>query len=232
MWRWYTTGDKRKAAVVGLLIAIIGLSAVASGPIIAGSVMIMFRRRSLAGWFELGNALTILTDLWRQPGDPATAFGVDRLQPVLFWILSGAIMTMIVVGYVWFVRTAYRLLAPTGSGLASRADIARDLSPSACRGRARITRPDLTKKRRNRAQPAQLGIPLHQTPVGRADLWLPLENATGVIAPQQSGKTLMDLLHKVRQEQEEKQASQQKAAPGDDATTAGGDAESKDESRD
>ena len=43
---------------------------------------------------------------------------------------------------------------------------------------------------------------------------------------------LMDLLHKVRQEQEEKQASQQKAAPGDDATTAGGDAESKDESRD
>ena len=53
MWRWYTTEDKRKAAAVGLLIAIIGLSAVASGPIIAGSVMIMFNRRSLAGWFEL-----------------------------------------------------------------------------------------------------------------------------------------------------------------------------------
>ena len=46
--------------------------------------------------------------------------------------------------------------------------------------------------------PAQVGIPLHEVaPVTRTALWLPLENATGVIAPQQSGKTLMDLIHKV-----------------------------------
>ena len=97
--------------------------------------MIMFDRRSLAGWFELRNALTILTDLWRQPGDPAAAFGVDRLHPVLFWTLSVVIMIMIVVGYLWFARMAYRLFGPTGSGFASRADIARDLSLTACRVR-------------------------------------------------------------------------------------------------
>ena len=68
---------------------------------------------------------------------------------------------------------------------------------SACRKRAKVTRPDLSSKARNAAAAAQLGIPLHQAPVSRAQLWLPLENATGVIAPQQSGKTLMDLLHKV-----------------------------------
>ena len=92
---------------------------------------------------------------------------------------------------------AYRMVGPTGAGFASRADIARDLSLSVCRKRAKITRPDLDRRELGRARPAQVGIPLHQAPVSRTDLWLPLENATGVIAPQQSGKTLMDLLHKV-----------------------------------
>src|SRR5688572_30291244 len=113
MWRWYTTDDKRKAAAVGLLIAIIGLAAVALGPIIAGSVMIMFSRRSLEGWFELEDALKILTDLWRQPGDPSAAFGADRLHPVLFWMLSVVMMIMILVGYLWFARMAYQLFGPT-----------------------------------------------------------------------------------------------------------------------
>ena len=119
------------------------------------------------------------------------------MPALVFWLATFVIMGLLGVGYVWVARVAYRLIGPTGTGFAGRADIARELSLPACRKRAKITRPDLDPKARRTAKAAQVAIPLHQAPVSRTQLWLPLENATGVIAPQQSGKTLMDLLHKV-----------------------------------
>ena len=89
------------------------------------------------------------------------------------------------------------MVAPTGTGFASRHDIAQELSGAACRRRAAVTRPDLTRRQLRQAPLPQVGIPLHQAAVSRTPLWLPLENATGVIAPQQSGKSLMDLIHKI-----------------------------------
>ena len=114
-----------------------------------------------------------------------------------FWVMSILIMMATAVACGWFGRVAYRMVAPTGTGFARRTDLARELSTAICRKRAAVTRPDLSRYRRRRVPPRRIGIPLHQAPVTRTDLWLPLENATGVIAPQQSGKTLMDLIHKV-----------------------------------
>ena len=55
--------------------------------------------------------------------------------------------------------TAYRAMAPTGAGFASRVDVARDLSVSVCRRRAKITRPDLNRRQVRRARPADVGHP-------------------------------------------------------------------------
>ena len=138
----------------------------------------------------------IVTDVIGDPADPAASFGT-AFPGWLYWTLTGLLASMVLVVGVVAGRVFYRLTAPTGSGFASRADVAKELSPAACRRRAKVTRPDLTRRGRARAPLGQVGIPLHRAPVTGAALWLPLENATGVIAPQQSGKTLTDLIHKV-----------------------------------
>lgn len=197
MWRWYTAEDKRQAAAVALLLMACGVILVALGPVVAGALMIMITESTWSPPSYLGKGPEVLAQLWREPGNPAAAFGVAQLSAPAFWVVALMIMVALAVSYIWSARLAYRLMGPTGSGFAGRVDIARDLALSACRKRAKITRPDLGKKDRRKAKPAQLAIPLHLAPVSRAQLWLPLENATGVIAPQQSGKTLMDLIHKV-----------------------------------
>lgn len=197
MWRWYTAEDRRQAAAAFLLLTAVGGCVIAAGPVVAGTLMIMFGQHALPTPDDLGRTPEILGRLWTTPGTPAAAFNVARMSAIAFWLIALVIMLGIAVGYLWFARMAYRMVGPTGTGFASRADIARDLSQAACRKRAKITRPDLTRKTRRAAAAAQVAIPLHEAPVSRTPLWLPLENATGVIAPQQSGKTLMDLLHKV-----------------------------------
>ncbi len=197
MWRWYTAEDKRQAVAVGLLIVAVGLSVLALGPVVAGSLIAIASSGSLPGPDDLGRLPDAFRSLWTAPGDPAAGFGLASMSVAGFWVLSGAIMAGLAVAYGWFGRMAYRMIGPTGTGFASRADVARDLSLAACRKRVATTRPDLSRRGRRRAPAAQVAIPLHQAPVTRAALWLPLENATGVIAPQQSGKTLMDLVHKV-----------------------------------
>lgn len=197
MWRWYTPEDRRQAAAVWLLLSVVGVLAVLSGPVLVGNLMIMLDQRSMPRVTDFGRIPTIVTQLWTDPSRPAQAFGVSRMDAAVFWTLSVVTMVALGIGFIWFARTAFRLIGPTGSGFASRSDIAQDLSLAACRKRAKITRPDLDKKARRRAIAGQVSIPLHEAPVTRTRLGLPLENATGVIAPQQSGKTLMDLLHKV-----------------------------------
>jgi type IV secretion system protein VirD4 len=197
MWRWYTAEDRRHAAAVMLLLCVAGVAVLALSPVVAGLLMIMIStgRPGLAD--NPRHWPTIVADLWLQPANPAAAFGAAAPQPLAFWLVALLSMGVAAMTYGWFMVTAYRAMAPTGAGFASRIDVTRDLSVSVCRRRAKITRPDLTRRQLRRARPADVAIPLHQAPVSRSPLWLPLENATGVIAPQQSGKTLMDLLHKV-----------------------------------
>lgn len=197
MWRWYTAEDRRHAAAVILLLAAVGISILAVSPVLAGLLMIMPSAGRAGPAGNPGQWPEIIADLWRQPANPAAAFGAGPLQTVAFWLVAFLITGVCAVTYGWFMVTAYRAMAPTGTGFASRVDVARDLSVSVCRRRAKITRPDLNRRQVRRARPAAVAVPLHQAPVSRNDMWLPLENATGVIAPQQSGKTLMDLIHKV-----------------------------------
>ncbi|WP_230208435.1 type IV secretory system conjugative DNA transfer family protein [Microlunatus sp. Gsoil 973] len=193
MWRWYTAEDRRQAAMLTVLLVLLGLVITASAPLITGLGLMTLSGHSS----DLpGSWLTMISSIWRDPTHPDRAFAIS-VGAGGFWFLTVVMITVLIGAYAWFAVMAYRLVAPTGSGFASRADLARELSVSTCRKRARTTRPDLDRKSRLLTPPAQVGIPLHQAAVGRQTLWLPLENATGVIAPQQSGKTLMDLLHKV-----------------------------------
>lgn len=197
MWRWYTAEDRRQAAAVILLLLVGGLAAIGAIPLVAGLIVITIGGDTPEHQTDPGRWPMIIGHLWRHPAEPAEAFAATHLSPLMFWLITLLLAIVAVPAYGWFVVMAYRFVGPTATGFASRSDIARDLSLSVCRKRAKITRPDLDRRLVRAAQPAQVGIPLHQGPVSRTDLWLPLENATGVIAPQQSGKTLMDLLHKV-----------------------------------
>jgi type IV secretory pathway TraG/TraD family ATPase VirD4 len=193
MWRWYTAEDRRQAAALTVLLILFGFMIVACAPAITGLGAMTLGRQETdlrQSW------LTMIAEVWRDPANPGRAFAIS-VGAGGFWLVTFVVITVLIGAYWWFTVMAYRLAAPTGTGFASRADLARELSVSTCRKRARTTRPDLDRKSRLLAPPTQVGIPLHQAAVRRQALWLPLENATGVIAPQQSGKTLMDLLHKV-----------------------------------
>lgn len=194
MWHWYTASDRRQAAADVLLLIMVGLFTIAMTPLIIGFSItsLLGNRDTVAGkqW------LIVAVELWRHPGDASQLLNVG-LAPGFVWTLTALLIMILVAVYGWFAIMAYRYLAPTGTGFANRADLARELSISTCRRRARTTRPDLDRRRRRLAGATQVGIPLHRSAIGHDELWLPLENATGVIAPQQSGKTLMDLIHKV-----------------------------------
>ena len=194
MWRWYTAEDRRQAAAVGALLFAASAVILCLGPVIAGLLITrLMRSESTAG---LTNWPTVIIQLVRQPGIPAQAFGVEQLSPVLFWSLSFVLLLSLGLACAHLMKHGFQVLGPTGTGFAGRNDVSRELSVSACRQRAAVTRPDLTRRQIRRSAPSAVGIPLHQAAVSRSDLWLPLENATGVIAPQQSGKSLMDLIHK------------------------------------
>lgn len=182
MWRWYTAEDRRQTAAVVLLLTVCGLTLAAAAPIFAGLAMSMIGTGSLGAASNPGRWPVIVSGLWTRPHDPAAAFSGASFSPSGFWLLASAVLLVSLGAYGWFASMGFRILAPTGTGFASRADIARDLSLSACRRRAKITRPDLDRRHRASAPAAQVAIPLHEAPVSRSPLWLPLENATGVPA--------------------------------------------------
>jgi hypothetical protein len=196
MWRWYTAEDKRQAVAIVFLIVAILLTIEAFILVLAGPIAgaLAGERVSPGGpglWFgQVGEVLS-------SPGHPAAAFPGAGFPAWLYWLVAVTGATAAAVVGVQMGVMFYRSTAPTGSGFATRADVARELSLAACRARAAVTRPDLSRRDRRRASPSQVGVPLHRAAVTGEDLWLPPENATGVIAPQQSGKTLTDLIHKV-----------------------------------
>lgn len=195
MWRWYTADDKRSAAAILALIAVMIITAGMIMLIVGGITVILLTGGGRATpppeqW------PSIVAGVLRYPADPAAAFGVS-FPAWLYWVVTILLSVAALVAGLWLGSVFYRATGPTGTGFATRADVGRELSPAACRRRATVTRPDLTRRQRARAPLGQVGIPLHRAAVTGQDLWLPLENATGVIAPQQSGKTLTDLIHKV-----------------------------------
>lgn len=197
MWHWYTAEDRRQVAAIVLLLMVIGATVAAFVLIVAGPMAIAFSGGGLRIPTNPGQWPQIIADVASNPATPYVAFGGGSFPTAIYWAVGGVIGAAALVAYGWVAMMFYRMTAPTGTGFATRADISRDLSPSVCRSRAKVTRPDLNRRTRTRAPLGQIGIPLHRAAVSHVDLWLPLENATGVIAPQQSGKTLMDLLHKV-----------------------------------
>ncbi|MBC3189533.1 TraM recognition domain-containing protein [Pseudonocardia sp. C8] len=95
-----------------------------------------------------------------------------------------------VVGRWW-----WRRWAPAPAGHATRDRIQRELSLAAARRGASRTRPGLSEPERRSAPGGELGIPFYR--YRGAELFAPFSNLTGTMAPTQSGKSRMDLVHKV-----------------------------------
>lgn len=92
-------------------------------------------------------------------------------------------------------RWWWRRWRPSPSGHATRAQLARELSLPAVRRSAERTRPSLSSAERRTATGTEVGIPFYRyrdTP-----LYASFSNLTGTLAPTQSGKSRMDLVHKV-----------------------------------
>lgn len=192
MWRWYTARDRREAIGTIAVLALVGVVLVPIGLLVAGAMVAAaggLQVRGFGAWTEA------LLGLLRAPSDPGAAFGAP-MPAGLFWGTAVLILVVVVGGWVFLARELWRALGPTGEGFATRTEVAKELSAAACRRKAKTTRPDLNRRQRIIAKTTEIGIPLHRMAVTRTHMWLPLENASGVIAPQQSGKSMMDLIHK------------------------------------
>lgn len=173
MWRHYTPSDKRDALLSLGLLLVFALMGAAAG---------------IGGW-------AVAT------GGGLAALGPDLFQgrDWSFWLPAGGLGLVGAAAGVGLWLLLADMMVPTGTGFVGWRDLWKELSAGSAKKAARVTRPDLSGGQRRRAAPGELGIPLHESLATGWPLWLPLENATGVIAPQQSGKSLTDLFHKVLQ---------------------------------
>lgn len=137
---------------------------------------------------------TMLLAAWAASGLQPLATLPKWVQPTHL-LIGGVAATLVLIGWIVGCVRVWPRLAPTGEGFVTRTEARKDVSEQAARAKAAVTRPTMTRQQRRTAPAAEVGIPLHQAPWGSL-CWLALENATGVIAPQQSGKSLTDLLHK------------------------------------
>lgn len=146
-------------------------------------------------WPSLGEAATTLGVLtgWPSTVPPpwsplAQAPGLYAATAVGLLALGGAVLAAVGV-------PCWRRWGPTPAGHATRAQIHAELSLEAARSSAERTRPGMSAPERRRSPGADVGIPLHVY-LGRP-LWASFINLTGTLAPTQSGKSRMDLAHKV-----------------------------------
>ncbi|SDU77216.1 type IV secretory system conjugative DNA transfer family protein [Jiangella alkaliphila] len=132
-----------------------------------------------------GDVVGVLTD----PADPGRALGTPGLNPVVYWALTGAVLTGLAVAAWWLrrwttnqhqrARADPRRLA----GTATRAEVARHASAEALTRRGATLRPSLQQPR-----PGDLGYQLgraHGRPV-----WASVEDSILLIGPPRSGKGL------------------------------------------
>src|SRR4051794_31283357 len=103
MWRWYTAEDRRQAAAALLLLTVMGLTVLTASPVVAGLIV----SGDTAGFRDPGRWPAIAGGLWRRPGEPAAAFGVTKLTPLIFWLAAVTVTLGAAVAYGWFVVVAY-----------------------------------------------------------------------------------------------------------------------------
>lgn len=159
-------------------------------------------RRKARTWIQffilVGFALAIWPGAfaaWTVAGRPAAselsqAVGVRSL---LVWLLVGVLL---LVPWVLASRWLWYWLAPTGTGFATKKEVAANLSEAAARRKAPVTRPSLSEQACKSSPVGEVGIPLHRSAWGTS-MYVPHENPTGVLAPTQSGKSLAYLIHPI-----------------------------------
>ncbi|WIY83438.1 TraM recognition domain-containing protein [Propionimicrobium sp. PCR01-08-3] len=123
------------------------------------------------------------------PGDPGTALDADGLNPVVYWVVTGAMLTLLIalVVFVWVRVRRFTHRAEQDprrmAGIATRHEVATAASEKALLRRAGNLRPGLTDPK-----PTDVGYRLGSSKgVG---VWASVEDSIMVIGPPRSGKGL------------------------------------------
>ncbi|MFP5070913.1 type IV secretory system conjugative DNA transfer family protein [Pseudonocardia nantongensis] len=164
---------------------VIEAAAVLTGLLTTGSVTVL----------GVGDAV-LLARSWLGAPLPAgsAAAQLTEQSAVFVGCLIVVVVTLIVVGAL-VARWWWRRWRPAPAGHATRAQLARELSLPAARRSAERTRPSLSSSERRSAAGTEVGIPFYR--YRDTSLCLSFTNLTGTLAPTQSGKSRMDLVHKV-----------------------------------
>ncbi|MBP2371985.1 type IV secretory system conjugative DNA transfer family protein [Pseudonocardia parietis] len=171
--------------------------------LIGFAMVVVQAAAALTGLFTAGpgavlgfDDVAMLTRSWLGAPLPAGSVAAHLSEHVAVfvgWLVAVAV-TLLVVG-VLGARWWWRRWGPTPSGHATRAQLSRELSLDAARRSAERTRPGLSSAERRSAFGTEVGIPFYR--YRGAELWASFSNLTGTLAPTQSGKSRMDLVHKV-----------------------------------
>jgi hypothetical protein len=130
------------------------------------------------------------------PVNPFRAFAGLLLGKLAWPGIAADVLALVEITIIAAVGwLGWRLIGPTRPGHASKAEIRRELSLTAARASAAVTRPSMPEPERRRAPLDEVGAPMHRGPIG--PLVAPFTNPTGTLAPTQSGKSRGDLVHKV-----------------------------------
>lgn len=185
MWPYFTAPDRRDALLTIALLAIMVV------------VLLGGLAPFLAAWAWTGT-LHPVQHLWAfwTSLSPRVAFGTAEHQPVWFWAFLGVFSVVAAAVVWWATPRLWWAFAPTGTGFATHTDVDGELSAGKVRQVGKVVRPDLTKKELRNVDLTELGLPIART-AWNQQLWMAYENALGVFAPTQSGKTLMVLIHQV-----------------------------------
>ena len=174
-------GDElTNAAIVGLL-TLVAFTLVLRG---AGSV---------AAWLTgipqpTGGPASRLRVL-RQLSDPGVALGAANLNPIIYWVVTGLMLTFIGTfgAFIWLRVRRFTMAVEADlrrmAGVATRSDIAATASTTALLKRAANLRPSLASPR-----PQDVGYLLGSSQ-GRS-VWASVEDSIMVIGPPRSGKGL------------------------------------------
>ena len=184
MWHYYTAPDKRDAMLTLAVLAVLVI-------VLLGGVVPF-----LAAWAGTGTmpALRSVWTFWTASLSPHRAFHGIRIGP--FWAVMAFGWVAGVAGLVWALPRLWWAFAPTGTGFATHTDVDGELSADRVRQVGKVVRPDLSRKQLRTVPLSEVGLPIART-AWHQELWMPHENALGVFAPAQSGKTLMVLIHQV-----------------------------------
>lgn len=200
MKRSLTPGGYRDAMLIGLLVAALAVLWGLAGALMLGAALVTVATGGPWHMPAAGTWASKALGVLAHPSRPAASIGSPWAAPVaahpaIYWIVTTVIVLIAVATGIAVGVPVWRRFGPSAAGHASRADIRRELSPSAARTTAEWTRPSLAVHDRRRAPLDEIAAPLHRGPHNEV-MVTPLENPTGTLAPTQSGKSRKDLVHK------------------------------------